>query len=118
VYSRNALHQLPDFWKALALDRIALMLRPGGVLRLRDLIYDFRPDQAAGVFRRWLANAAGDPADGYTAEDYAEHIRTEFSTFRWLFEPTLAAAGFEIVTAEFDRRLYGAYTCIKSRSPG
>jgi len=48
VYTRNALHQLPDFWKALALDRIALTLRPGGVLRLRDLIYDFRPDQAAG----------------------------------------------------------------------
>jgi Methylase involved in ubiquinone/menaquinone biosynthesis len=31
VYTRHALHQLPDFWKALALDRIARMLRPGGV---------------------------------------------------------------------------------------
>jgi SAM-dependent methyltransferase len=116
VYTRNALHQLPDFWKGLALHRIALMLRPGGVLRLRDLIYDFRPDQAAGVFRRWLANAADDPADGYTAEDYAVHIRTEFSTFRWLLEPMLAAAGFEIVTVDFDRKLYAAYTCIRSRS--
>ncbi len=28
--------------------------------------------------------------------------------------PILAATGFEIVTADFDRRLYGAYTCIKS----
>jgi hypothetical protein len=64
VYSRNALHQLPDFWKALALDRIALMLRPGGVLRLRDLIYDFRPDQAAGVFRRWLATPRATPPTG------------------------------------------------------
>jgi SAM-dependent methyltransferase len=114
IFTRHALHQLPDFWKALALDRIAQMLRPGGVLRLRDLIYDFRPDQAAGVFGRWLANAADDPAAGYTAEDYAAHIRTEFSTFRWLLEPMLAAAGFEIVSAEFDRRLYGAYTCIRS----
>jgi DNA-binding CsgD family transcriptional regulator len=25
VYTRNALHQLPDFWKAIALDRIALL---------------------------------------------------------------------------------------------
>ena len=33
VYTRNALHQLPDFWKALALNLIARMLRPGGVLR-------------------------------------------------------------------------------------
>jgi ubiquinone/menaquinone biosynthesis C-methylase UbiE len=114
VYTRNALHQLPDFWKALALDRIARMLRPGGVLRLRDLIYDFSPAEAGLVFGRWLDHAADDPADGYTAGDYAEHIRTEYSTFRWLLEPMLTATGFEIVAAEFDRRLYGAYTCVKT----
>ncbi|MDQ2811253.1 MAG: class I SAM-dependent methyltransferase [Actinomycetota bacterium] len=114
VYTRNALHQLPDFWKALALDRIARMLRPGGVLRLRDLIYDFGPAEAPEVFTGWLGQAAADPADGYTSADYAEHIRTEFSTFRWLLEPMLTAAGFEIVNATFQRRLYGAYTCVKS----
>ena len=91
VYTRNALHQLPDFWKALALDRIARVLRPGGVLRLRDLIYDFAPGDAEGIFLDWFEQAAADPADGYTGEDYAEHIRTEFSTFRWLLEPMLDA---------------------------
>src|ERR1700694_3563097 len=30
VYSRNALHHLPDFWKALALDRVGSMLASGG----------------------------------------------------------------------------------------
>jgi SAM-dependent methyltransferase len=114
VHTRNALHQLPDFWKALALDRIARMLRPGGVLRLNDLIYDFGPEEAGQVFRDWLDKAAADPAEGYTGEDYAEHIRTEFSTFRWLLEPMLARAGFQIVDAAFDRGLYGAYTCVKS----
>ena len=114
VYTRHGLHQLPDFWKALALERIARMLRPGGVLRLRDLIFDFRPAEVEAYFRDWFDHAAADPADGYTSEDYAEHIRTEFSTFRWLLEPMLAAAGFEIVTADFERRLYGAYTCVKS----
>jgi len=114
VYTRNALHQLPDFWKALALDRIAGMMRPGGVFRLRDLIYDFRPPEATEVFRGWLGNAATDPTAGYTAADYAEHIRTEFSTYRWLLEPMLAAAGFEIVTADFRGRLYGAYMCLKT----
>jgi ubiquinone/menaquinone biosynthesis C-methylase UbiE len=116
VHTRHALHQLPDFWKALALDRIARMMRPGGVLWLRDLIYDFSPDEAAEVFQGWFEHAASDPAAGYTAADYAEHIRTEFSTFRWLLEPMLAATGFEIVSADFDGRLYGAYTCIK-RAP-
>jgi ubiquinone/menaquinone biosynthesis C-methylase UbiE len=113
VYTRHALHQLPDFWKALALDRIARVLRPGGVLRLRDLIYDFRPAETGEVFRDWFGHAAADPAEGYTSEDYAEHIRTEHSTFRWLFEPMLAAAGFETVAVDFQRRLYGAYTCVR-----
>ena len=115
VYTRNALHQIPDFWKGLALIRIAGLLRPGGVLRLRDLIYDFQPQEAGEVFAGWLENAAADPADGYTAGDYAEHIRTEFSTYRWLLEPMLAAAGFEITSVTFDRRLYGAYTCVKAQ---
>jgi SAM-dependent methyltransferase len=113
VYTRNALHQLPDFWKAVALDRIGTMLRPGGVLRLRDLVYDFQPSEADTVFQRWLDNAADDPALGYTAADFAEHVRTESSTFRWLLEPMLAAGGFEIVTADFGGSVYGAYTCRK-----
>jgi ubiquinone/menaquinone biosynthesis C-methylase UbiE len=115
VYTRNALHQLPDFWKAIALDRIARILKPGGTLRVHDLIYDFAPAEASGIFRRWFDEAATDPAEGYTAADYAEHIRTEFSTYRWLFEPMLAAAGFEIVSVDYERRLYGAYTCVKTR---
>ena len=57
VYTRNALHQLPDFWKALALERIASMLRPGGVLRLRDLIFDFQPAEAGTVLDDWLDGA-------------------------------------------------------------
>ena len=113
VYTRNALHQLPDFWKAVALDRIGSILRPGGVLRLRDLVYDFQPSEAEAVFQRWLDNAADDPALGYTAADYAEHIRTEYSTFRWLLEPMLAAAGLQILTADFSGSVYGAYTCRK-----
>jgi SAM-dependent methyltransferase len=114
VFTRNALHQVPDFWKALTLDRIAQLLRPGGILRLHDLIFDFRPAEAEAVLGAWLDDAADDPARGYTRDDFAEHLRTEFSTFRWLLEPMLAAAGFRVVTAEFDGRIYGAYTCIKT----
>ena len=87
MYTRNALHQLPDFWKATA------------------------PSQADVVFERWLPRAADDPTLGYTRADLAEHIRTEHSTFRWLLEPMLTAAGFEIVTADFAGSVYGTYTC-------
>jgi len=113
VYTRHGLHQIPDFWKAIALRRIAGMLRPGGVLRLRDLIYDFGPQEAPEIFAAWFAAAADDPAEGYTAEDYAVHIRTEHSTYRWLFEPIIAAAGFDITEVSYEGRLYGTYTCVK-----
>ncbi len=103
VFTRNALHQLPDFWKAIALHRIAGLLRPGGVLRLHDLIFDFQPADAETVLGRWLDSAAQDPSQGYTRADFAEHIRTEFSTFRWLLEPMLTATGFDIVTSDFHK---------------
>jgi cyclopropane fatty-acyl-phospholipid synthase-like methyltransferase len=113
VYTRNALHHLPDFWKGLALFRLAEMMRTGGVLRLHDLIYDFQPLDADRVFNGWLDSAAKDPAHGYTRQDLAQHIRTEHSTFRWLLEPILVSSGFEVVTADFRGSVYGAYTCIK-----
>ncbi len=116
VYTRNALHHLPDFWKAVALHRVARLLRPGGVLRLHELVFDFGPAEADDVIGRWLDGAAEDPSHGYTRADLVEHLRSEFSTFRWLLEPMLAAAGFEIVTAEYRGRVYGAYTCVRTSS--
>lgn len=113
VFTRNSLHQVPDFWKAIALDRIARILRPGGILRLHDLIFDCQPAEATSVIERWLSGAAQNSAEGYTREDFAQHLRTEFSTFRWLLEPMLAAAGFDVVTSEFRRSVYGAYTCLR-----
>jgi hypothetical protein len=41
------------------------------------------------------------------------HIRTEHSTYRWLFEPILVAAGFDITEVKYEGRLYGTYTCVK-----
>ncbi len=113
VFTRHALHQLPDFWKAIALHRIAGMLRPGGLLRLRDLIYDFQPGETETVLRDWFDQAVTDPEVGYTRDDLAEHVRTEHSTFRWLLEPMLDAAGFEVLDVQFTGRVFGAYTCQK-----
>src|SRR6266545_6589813 len=61
VYTRNALHHLPDFWKAIALHRIGEMLRPGGVLLLRDLVFDFEPSDAERSVEAWFSGAAFDP---------------------------------------------------------
>jgi ubiquinone/menaquinone biosynthesis C-methylase UbiE len=115
VYTRNALHQLPDFWKGLALHRIAGILRPGGVLRLHDLVYDFTPAEAPQVLEAWMSAASEDPARGYTRQDFMTHVRTEFSTFTWLLEPLLSAAGFRIVSREIGGRVYATYTCIREQ---
>ncbi len=61
VFSRNALHQLPDLWKVVALRRVAALLRPGGVLRLRDLVIDAAPDEVEATIEAWMARAADDP---------------------------------------------------------
>ncbi|OEV04159.1 class I SAM-dependent methyltransferase [Streptomyces oceani] len=113
VHTRNALHQLPDLWKVVALDRIAGMLRPGGVLRLHDLVFDCAPSDVDTVVNRWLDGAAHDRTRGYTRADYAAHLRTEFSTFRWLLEPMLDAAGFEITHTAFHASAFGSYTCVR-----
>ena len=112
------LHQVPDFWKAIALDRIARLLRPGGVLRLKDLAYDFEPGEAGGRIEAWLAGAVDEPERGYTAADLARHVRSEFSTWSWLLEALLDRTGFDVVERSYRRGAYGTYTCVRRDGPG
>jgi SAM-dependent methyltransferase len=117
VFSRNALHHLPDFFKALALERIASILRPGGVFVLQDLIFSFEPSNAAAAVDRWLEAATTDPAHGWTAEQLAEHMRTEYSTFTWLLEPMLERAGFEIHECYLSpSEIYTRYVCLRRKA--
>src|SRR5206468_12945657 len=114
VFTRNALHHLPDFWKAIALERIARLLRPGGVLLLEDIVYAFDPAEAGEVLSAWIAAAPTDPVTGWTADQLAGHVREEHSTFTWLLEPMLERAGFEIDERWTSRsRTAASYTCIR-----
>lgn len=112
IYSRNALHHLPDFWKAVALKRAASMLKPGGVLRLHDLVYAFDPGDEEAVFEAWFATARQRPEEGWTRRELEEHVRQEYSTFSWLLEPILERAGFEILESNSRQsKTYSAYLC-------
>jgi cyclopropane fatty-acyl-phospholipid synthase-like methyltransferase len=113
LYSRNALHHLPDFWKVIALRRMYDLLNSGGMMRLHDLVYSFEPEETEEVFAKWLMGKPERPEDGYTREDLETHIWTEYSTFSWLFEPMLERVGFEIQSAEHRGGTYAAYTCVK-----
>jgi SAM-dependent methyltransferase len=116
VYSRNALHHLPDFWKAIALERIAEMLVPQGILRLRDLVFAFPLAEAEEALAAWLDEAAvEDPAEGWTRPELEEHVASEHSTFSWLLEPMLEQAGFTIERADYGGlRTYADYLCIRT----
>jgi SAM-dependent methyltransferase len=112
VHSRNALHHLPDFWKAVALDRVARMLTPGGVLMLTDIVYSFGPAEADTMIKRWVEHAPADPALGWTADELAEHVRTEHSTFSWLLEPILDRAGFDVADCRYsESQVHASYVC-------
>jgi SAM-dependent methyltransferase len=101
VYSRFALHHLPDFFKALALARMRRMLASGGVLRLWDVVFDFDPAEATGRIDAWCATLPAEvPDDQWGRADVEEHVRDEHSTFTWLLEPMLERAGFEIDVAD------------------
>jgi ubiquinone/menaquinone biosynthesis C-methylase UbiE len=111
VYTRNALHHLPDFWKALALRRMSAMLRPGGLLRLRDLVFSFDLQDAPAAIERWLESGVSSPEAGWTRAELEEHLEEEHSTFSWLLEPIIERAGFTIVEREYSADVWAAYLC-------
>lgn len=117
VYTRNALHHLPDAWKAVALSCVAEILRPGGVLLLRDLVYACEPDELEEVASAWVAAGAARPEDGWTRAEREEHVRDEFSTFSWLLEEMLDRAGFVVERAEFRSGIYADYVCRLTARP-
>jgi ubiquinone/menaquinone biosynthesis C-methylase UbiE len=101
VYSRYALHHLPDFWKVMALRQARSMLRPNGIFRLWDVVYSFHSDDAERRIEAWCA-PHGDDVDGDWARwEMEEHVRDEHSTFAWLLEDMIERTGFTIETAEY-----------------
>ncbi|MGH2942861.1 MAG: class I SAM-dependent methyltransferase [Solirubrobacteraceae bacterium] len=113
VYSRYALHHLPDFWKAIALRRMADLLRPGGVLRLWDVVYSFEPADAERRIDAWIAQSmTADVERGWTRAELAEHVRDEHSTFTWLLEPMIERAGFDTIDASYSADgMFARYLC-------
>jgi len=101
VYSRLALHHLPDFWKVYALRRISDMLVPGGVFRLWDVVYSFEPQDTEQRLEAWCAtgqNVAPFTAieDGWGRWEIAEHVRDEQSTYCWLLEAMFERVGLDV----------------------
>lgn len=114
VYSRYALHHLPDAWKALALVRIHRMLGPGGIFRLWDVVYGFEPHELEERVEAWCASGSADVARGWDRSELEEHVRDESSTYTWLLEPMLERAGFAIKNSMYsDDQFFARYVLEK-----
>lgn len=101
VYSRYALHHVPDFWKGVALERIHRFLRPGGIFRLSDVVYHFEAHEAEERLEGWCATGGTDVHSEWSRAELEEHVRDEHSTFTWLLEPMLERVGFDIEDAVY-----------------
>lgn len=101
LYSRYALHHLPDFWKAVALQRAHDVLRTGGTFRLWDVVYNFGPADAEERLERWCASGSSGVEDEWSRAEYEEHVRDEHSTFSWLLESMIERAGFRVEDVEY-----------------
>ncbi len=109
VVSRFTLHDLPDFWKQVALIRLADMLRPGGRLFLRDVAFSFPPPEYERAISEWVERMPR--ASGYTREEFETHVREEHSTFAWVLQGMLERGGLEIVESLLSGPEYAEWVC-------
>ncbi len=111
VFTQHTLHHLPDFWKVQALQRVADVLKPGGVLFIRDLMFSFEPREADNIIEAWIGSR---PSDSFPRELFEHDIREEYITYTWLFEAMLERVGFEIREAAYgEYQAYAKYVCVK-----
>ena len=111
VFTQRTLHHLPDFWKVQALQRMVDVLRPSGVLFIRDILFSFEPNEINHAVEAWVSSR---PANSFPREFFEHDIREEYITFTWLFEAMLERVGFDIKEVSYgDYQAYAKYVCIK-----
>ncbi len=111
VVTKYAFHHLPDFWKAIALNHFAAMLKPGGKFYLEDVVFSFTPDAVEDSIETWIGRVAN--GQSFSRADFAGHVREEFSTFGWILEGLIERAGFEILERNYTSPTYANYLCLK-----
>ena len=112
IVSMVALHHLPDFWKSVALSKMAEILKPGGKLYLFDVIFTFNIQdhkKALEGMIKTMRFAAGDSM----ADETEMHIRDEFSTYDWIMEGLLEKTGFLVNFKEIKANNFVEYICSK-----
>jgi SAM-dependent methyltransferase len=111
VVSQLALHHLPDFWKRIAVRRAWDVLKPGGRLYLRDVVFPSAVEDYDTYFSAAVEEMRSKAGDEM-AQSLVAHIQKEFSTLDWILEGMLARTGFRILRKDVDG-LLTTYNCVK-----
>jgi len=114
VVSQLALHHLPDFWKQIALLRLSGMLRKGGRLCLRDVVYSFDPSEYESFFEGLIGRESRNMKGSTGLSDsLINHVKNEYSTMDWIMRGMMERAGFHIEKADLNNGFIALYLCKK-----
>lgn len=112
IITMFALHHLPDFWKSVALLKMAEILKTGGKLYLFDLIFTFNVDDHQKSILE-IINSMHDVAGDSMARETETHIKDEFSTYDWIMEGLLEKSGFFVDYKYVEADNFVGYVCTK-----
>jgi putative AdoMet-dependent methyltransferase len=112
IVSQIALHHLPDFWKQIALLRMAGLLAEGGKLCLRDVVYSFDPKSHENFLDEFITEAAKRAGTQFAGR-ISDHVKNEYSTIDWIMRGMIERAGLEIEMAKHSHGFFALYLCTK-----
>jgi putative AdoMet-dependent methyltransferase len=117
VVTQIALHHLPDFWKQIALIRIAAMLKDGGKFCLRDIVYSFDLRDYESSIENYISRSSQIMGDEF-ADRITAHVKNEYSTMDWIMDGMIERAGFSVVRMDYREEFIGTYFCTKTNGNG
>jgi putative AdoMet-dependent methyltransferase len=117
IVSQIALHHLPDFWKQIAILRMADLLVDGGKLCLRDVVFSFDPRSHEKFLDDFISKAAEKAGTNF-AGSISDHVKKEYSTMDWIMQGMIERAGFEIEQAKQSHGFFALYLCKKTTKLG
>ena len=110
IVTTLAFHHLPDFWKGIALKRMNAMLKPGGLLYMRDVILEeANAVENIATFIETLSAKGGQ----MIKEGTEKHFKEEFSTYDWIMDGLFTKSGFSVKRKTMVDGVLGTYLCIK-----
>jgi len=99
-------------WKLIALKKIYGLLKEGGRLFIRDIVYSSNVEDYSFYFETLVENMKQYAGDRL-ARDLETHIKDEYSTIDWIVEGLLKRAGFNIEKTQYRGKYIAAYLCNK-----